>query len=215
MITVYAETPLVLQIALGQEAADGCQRLLDLASNEELELAVPRVSVVETLYVWRRRANERRELMNELTRQANELERTDFETHRSAVESLRDANLHVADLADDEREELHRTTQRLFATARLIDVDLAIFDEAYRLENEGLTSVDALAIAAILADARSRDEPRKFLSLDRKAINASVRKTLTDAGVGVCTDLGALAGWLSSHDVKLEAATSDSTTRGS
>lgn len=75
--------------------------------------------------------------------------------------------------------------------------------EGFNIERRvGLTSVDALAVATILDDAKTLSHDRAFLSLDKKSMAPAVQE-LKDAGVQVCSEPASLEAWLRARGVAL------------
>ena len=215
MITVYAESPFVMQLALRQEHAVRCDALLGQAAKKTIDLALPIVALVEPLYTWRVRANDRLRLGNEWKRQIGQWQRTEAVTYKDAAVALNEAVLKAAAIDGEERLSIDAAITRVSAACRLLPLEPDLFSAAYRLEAKALTSIDAVVAATILHDARAlaaadkravaddraAGHDRALLAFDGKAINAAVEADFVTLGVKVFRRPDALAGWLDSLGV--------------
>lgn len=203
MITVYVECPFVVQLALKQEHAGDCERIANDGTGDSFEIALPIVALVEPLYMQRGDVNDRRRLAGSWRTQANQLKRTNATTHRDAVAAIEEALVKVAPIDDEERTSIAETIARLSKTCRLLAFRESLFSEGFSLERRmGLTSVDALAVATIIDEARMLTHDRAFLSLDKKSMAPAVPE-LKDAGVDVCNEPASLEAWLKARGVTL------------
>jgi predicted nucleic acid-binding protein len=203
VITVYVECPFVLQLALKQEHAEQCERIASAAAGGTFEIALPIVALVEPLYVQRGDVNERRKLASAWRTQANQLKRTSAVTHQDAVAAMEEALVKVAPIDDADRKSIADTISRLSRTCRLLPFQESLFAEGFSIERRmGLTSVDALAVATILDEARTLSHDRAFLSLDKKSM-ASAIPELKGAGLHVCGEPASLEAWLKARGVTL------------
>lgn len=213
MIRLFVETPFVLQLALRQEQAGVCAQLLDLAESGALELVVPLLALVEPLGTFRLRTNKHRERNNRWREEARDLARTDEPRYRSAAQALKEARLHMAEMDDEERRRLDAVIARTWKSARIALPSASTFQIAYELERKGQsgkgqTSIDALAIATILEDARAAPIEAKmaFYALDRRAVNTFIVTDLSAANVKLFSHPQPLASWLKSERVDLAVA---------
>lgn len=199
MITIYAESPYLLQIALRQEHSRACEDLLDRTDQRTIEIAVPIVALVEPLTTWRLRVSDRARVGEEWRKQARELARTDSPIYKDAAAALQEALLKTAAMDDEERGNIDAAIARVSAKARLMPFKAELFAAGYAMEaRTGLTSIDALAAVTILADD-ARPDPageRVFLSLDKKSYTAAALEEFRSAGVQVFHQADALTGWL-------------------
>jgi hypothetical protein len=204
VIRIFVETPFVLQLALRQEHAAFCTRLLDLADSGEIEIVVPLLALVEPLGTLRLRALKNIERNNRWRTEARDLARTNEPHYRQAAEALQDAGLHTAQMDDEERRNLNEVITRLWKSVRVALPSATTFQTAFELESaKGQTGIDALAIASILEDARSAppDARMGFFALDQKAVNALIRPDLSAANVKLFLETKQLTGWLKSEKV--------------
>jgi predicted nucleic acid-binding protein len=206
VITVYVECPFVLQLALKQEHAEYCERIASAATGGAFEIALPIVALVGPLYVQRGDLNERRKLASAWRAQANQLKRTNAVTHQDAVAAMEEALVKVAPIDDADRTSIADTIARLSRTCRLLPFHESLFAQGFSIERRmGLTSVDALAVATILDEARTLNplsHDRAFLALDKKSM-ASAIPELRAAGVQMCGEPASLEAWLKARGVTL------------
>lgn len=203
MITVYAESPFVLQLAWKQEHEELCERIVNGAAGHAFELVLPMVALVEPLYVQRKNSMDRRNVAELWRKQARQLKRTNASTYQDAVAAMEDALVKAAAIEDEERASIAATISRLSAICRVLPFRESLFGEGFGIERRlDLTSVDALAIATILDDARAMTNDRAFLSLDRKSMAPAV-SLLKDAGMDVCSAPASLEAWLRARGVTL------------
>lgn len=203
MITVYIECPFVLQLALKQEQAEACDRIANGVAGGSFELALPIVALVEPLYVQRGNFMERRRVAELWRSQATQLKRTNTTVHQDAVAAMEDALVKAAPVDDQERSGIADTIARLSRTCRLLPFRESLFAEGFDIERRlSLTSVDALAVATILDDARTLRNDRAFLSLDKKSMTPA-NSELKVVGVEVCNEALSLEAWLKYRGVTL------------
>jgi hypothetical protein len=203
VITVYAECPFVLQLALKQEHAEICERIANGAMGRAFELALPIVALVEPLYVQRGNFIERRRVADLWRVQATQLKRTNATMHQDAVAAMEDALVKAAPIDDEERTSIAETIARLSKICRLLPFRESLFAEGFSLERRmGLTSVDALAVVTILDEAKTLSNDRAFLSLDKKSM-APAGPELAAAGVQMCNEPESLEAWLKARGVIL------------
>jgi len=203
VITVYTECPFVLQLALKQEHAEDCERIAKGATGGAFELVLPIVALVEPLYVQRGNYMERRRVADLWRAQANQLKRTNAALHQDAVAAMEEALVKAARIDDEERTSIAETIAHLSKACRLLPFRETLFAEGFGIERRmGLTSVDALAVATILDEARASSNDRAFLSLDKKSMTPAVPQ-LRDAGVQICNEPASLEAWLRARGVSL------------
>lgn len=203
MITVYVECPFVLELALKQEQAEDCERVVNGARGGGFELALPIVALVEPLYALRGSSEKRKRAAEQWQAQVAQFKKTDTSLHRDAVSAMQDALLKMAKIEDHERRSVADTAGRLSAQCRLLPVRDSLFAKGFDLEQHfGLTSVDALAVSTIMDDAKTRGHDRVFLSLDKKSMTPIIPE-LNTLGVDVCHRAESLAGWLKKRGVTL------------
>jgi hypothetical protein len=205
---IYVEAPFVWQLALRQEHAAACEQLLMLASSGAIVLALPLVALIETLNTVRVRTSKQSELNNSWRDAARQLARSDGTAYQEAATALQTALLKTAEMASDERRNLDKVIAQIGSCAQVLLPTIGQFAGAYFLEAKGPTSLDALALACILDDARKLDasSDRALLALDQKAISPTIAEMLKVADIKVFGSPHQLAPWLASKGVTLRLA---------
>jgi hypothetical protein len=213
---IYAEAPFVWQLALRQEHFQACEQLLELASAGTIVLALPLVALIETLGTVRLRSNKRNELNNSWREEARQLARTASTGYQDAAKALQEALLKTAEMASDERKNLNKVIARVGECARILLPTIGQFADAYLIEAKGPTSLDALALACILEDARNLDASREraLLAFDRRAVSVPVTEELKSAGIKVFGTPDQLVPWLASRGITLTLASTNAALGG-
>ena len=193
----------MLELALKQEQAENCERIVNGVRGGVYELALPIVALVEPLYAHRGSSEKRKRVAEQWQEQLAQFKKTDTPLHRDAVTAIQDALVKTAKIEDYERRRIADTAGRLSAQCRLLPVRDSLFAEGFNLERHlGLTSVDALAISTIMDDARTLSHDRVFLSLDKKSMTPVISELKT-LRVDVCHKADNLEGWLKARGVTL------------
>jgi predicted nucleic acid-binding protein len=150
-LTLFVESNFVLEIALGQQDSTAAERLLMLAEQARIELALPAFSLSEPFSTVIRRVRDRRNLVAEFNRHVRELDRS--VPHQQDVAALRPMPDIVTQIDQRELTRLDDTIRRLLAIARMIPSDSAVFDTAltYRVDFD-LETPDAIVLATVVAD---------------------------------------------------------------
>jgi hypothetical protein len=135
--------------------------------------------------------------------QATQLKRTNATVHRDAVAAMEEALVKAAPIDDEERTSIAEAIARLSQTCRLLPFRERLFAEGFSIERRmGLTSVDALAVATILDEAKTLSNDRAFLSLDKKSMTPAAPE-LRAVGVQMCNEPAGLEAWLKARGVTL------------
>ncbi len=156
MIAVYVETNFVLELALEQEEADSCGKILDLAVHARISLLVPAFSLAEPHGAISGRAKARSRLGNELRPQLRELGRSKPLQH---VPGAFDALAKVLVESEQwEREGVRKTVMELLDSADIIPLTGSILADAASLQDRfGIASgQDSIVLASVLMDLKSR-----------------------------------------------------------
>jgi len=174
-------------------------------------LALPLVALIEALGTVRLRTNKRKELNNSWREEARQLARTAGTAYQDAARALQEALLKTAEMASDERKNLNKVIDRIGTCATILSPAIGQFADAYLIEAKGPTSLDALALACILEDARNLDAStgRALLAFDRKAVSIPITEDLKSADIKVFGTPDQLAPWLASRGVTLALASTD------
>jgi predicted nucleic acid-binding protein len=172
-MTVYVESNFVLAIALGQEDADDAERLLKMAEEDRVDLALSSFALSEPYATVTQRGRARRRVITSINEQVRELARSSL--HLEVVAALRPIALALANVERSEMEMLETTVRRLLHSGRSIEVDLSVFEQSLVLERRhGLSPQDAVILATVLANLtrRSTDGRAIFVGKNRRDFGA-------------------------------------------
>lgn len=190
---VYAESNFVLEIVLEQEQHPACEELVSLAASHSIELVLPAYALLEPHDTIVRRAKGSQQLRADLDKRRRELQRTAMKAG-DALQLRRVSDL----LLRSEQEASRRfiaVRERLLAASHLVAIDASTLGEATRLvDGLGLELLDAVMLAAVLADAASRPSPSVFLNRNTKDFDdPAIAARLRALG---CELIGSFAGGL-------------------
>lgn len=172
MVIVYVESNFVLELSLGQEQAEACEQLLELAEQGRIELAVPAFALVEPLWTLKELTARRGRKLKEIRDEFAQMHRNPLfkELGQSVHEELRGL---FETCRDEEVAQHARVRGRLLAVATTIPLDARILREADRLNGElDLDHFDAIMLASILTDLAGRSGPSLFLNRNTKDFSA-------------------------------------------
>jgi len=169
---------------------------------------LPLVALIEALGTVRLRSNKRKELNNSWREEARQLARTAGTAYQDAARALQEALLKTAEMARGEHKNLNKVIARIGTCATILLPTIGQFADSYLIEAKGPTSLDALALACILEDARNLDAStgRALLAFDRKAVSAPITEDLKSADIKVFGTPDQLAPWLASSGITLTLA---------
>ncbi|HWE36158.1 MAG TPA: hypothetical protein VG406_06265 [Isosphaeraceae bacterium] len=148
---IYAESNLVLELALDQEQADAARRIVELAEAGRVALVLPAVALSEPFSNLAYRQRERRRIIGEIQRERAQLQRSAM--HRHLAVALAEISDRWDSLANVEDVALNVVAARLFRTAGLLPIDSHVFEAGleYQVKYE-LRPQDAIIYASIVAD---------------------------------------------------------------
>lgn len=156
---LYVETNFILEIALLQEEAGDCDRIVHLCEQGKVELVIPAFSMVEPYETLTRRHKRRIQLHKELLAEFGQLART--QSYHEQREAMTEVTSLMVRSADDEKERLDRTLQRLFNLSHVIPLDSKILSSASTCRaSQGLSPQDPIVYASVLdhVQVRSREQ---------------------------------------------------------
>ena len=159
---LYVETNFVLELALEQTEHAACQRILELAEQRAVELALPAFSIYEAY-----RALSGKQLGIRRITQALDAE-VNLQLHRT--EEFAELNRGVTDLVGTLAKSLERAESRLTSLdSRLLDVAeiLPLGPSQLRTRSSSLGFADAMVYASIQGDPRSGSVPSCFVTTNK------------------------------------------------
>ena len=167
---LYAESNLLLEVALAQEQAEAARGLIALAETGKVRLIVPILALVEPIWTLTRKHQERLDLWNRLDADIRQLGRSAHS--QDVARSLMTGIQGVRDTAPEEDRLYDELLVRLVGVAEFANLDTGVLlgSDAVR-DVYGLGRLDALMLTSILVhlQAASPDEEKLFVSRDKKA----------------------------------------------
>jgi len=160
---VYAESNFVLEIVLEQEQHGACEKLVELAENKTIELALPAFALLEPYQTLVRREQDRVKLSKTLDDEIRQLKRT--ASMLSQMEPFDKATALLLQASQKADTRFSDVRARLLATSRLLVIDGPSIAKASEfIRDFGLELPDALMLASVLEDATARRSPSVFLN---------------------------------------------------
>lgn len=165
---VYAESNLVLELALQQAEATACERLLELAAANRIELVLPSLSIAEPYWTCNHRARKREELHTRMVDELRQIGRS--LPHAEQVHETSQVVGILLKVSEAERNGLEGALGRLLGASTVADLDSAGYTEAMALQrSRGLEPHDAIIYATVLRHMRGKGgEPKCFLNRNTK-----------------------------------------------
>jgi len=133
-MNVYIETNFVLELAFVQEQHDACAKILALCETGIAHLVLPAFCIAESYERLIRRANNRRQIANDLEPELREISRS--EPYVSEVDALQSITSLLVRCSQDEDQRLNNVLEQLLAVADVIPFETGILLNAarYRVE---------------------------------------------------------------------------------
>jgi len=167
-LIVYVETNFVLELAYLRPTSDNCQRLLELARNDRIDIVVSSFALVEARLAWQRNVKRRNRLHAAVRTELGELSRS-----RPLVDIPTQSQAFVAALIDTAQQDRARLEIAIETLADIGTVTLTpsrTLARAYEIEQRlGLSPQDALVYASVIEHIESDDSPDKlFVTQNRR-----------------------------------------------
>jgi predicted nucleic acid-binding protein len=176
-VRVYVESNFVLEIVLEQEQHQACKEVLDLATNQTIELVLPAFALLEPYESMVRDERDGKVLAQSLRASANMLKRT--ASLAAEVQRLHDAGDLLVQAAQQAWTRFHNLRMTLVDVAQILVIDAATLREASNLTAAfGLDLPDAVMLASVLADAGAQRSPSVFINRNRKDFDNDVKARL-------------------------------------
>ena len=156
-MNVYVETNFVLELSLQQEQATNCEDILTACDSGKINLIIPAFCLAESLETLHRQNQKRKELQQKLNVEVNQLSRN--AAYKNRLQAIQDIESLLIESNRDERLRFENYRQRLFKTARIIDLSGNILSEATVFEHTpyDLTPQDAVVYATVLSHLKQAD----------------------------------------------------------
>ena len=178
---VYVESNFVLELAFLQEHHEQCDKIISLAASRQIDLVIPTISLTEPYETLTRRARQRSDLQERLTRELRELSRS--EPYSEISERSRDITALLVRSGEEEKGRLDATLGQLLEHCEIIPIGSNTLRAAIAFqESYGLQPQDSIVFASIsdhLCSALAG--PKCFLNRDSKDfLNPDIVQQLTD-----------------------------------
>lgn len=173
-MNVYIETNFVLELTFHQEYSEACEELLQLSEQGRFHLVIPAYSLAEPHEKLRRQEVNRKELQLKLNTELGQLRRNS--TYAERIESLTNITQLLIQSTEEASQSFSNYRTRLFSTAEIIPLTLAVLKLAAEYENL-LPPQDAIVYASVLTHLQQNNTPACFINSNRKDFDDP---TLTD-----------------------------------
>jgi predicted nucleic acid-binding protein len=151
----YVESNFLLEIVLGQEQAASAESLLQLAEYGTITLVAPCLALAEPFATITQRERTRRKLVNDISATLRDLQRST--PYQGEVTLVSQAVNALASITGRELASLQAATQRLLATATIIELESARFAQALAYQSQyGLLPQDSIIYACVVSDLQAR-----------------------------------------------------------
>lgn len=168
-MNVFVETNFVLELALEQQEAPSCRKLVDLAQAKSIRLLLPAYSFIEPHETLTRRQLDRGDLRKRVSRELTQLARSKPLAKRTAA-SQEIVKL-LAESDEYETRQVEQVKQRLWLVGDVLPIDLGVLQRAAECRAAyDLSAQDAIVYASI----RSR------LELDHASVSCFLSRNPAD-----------------------------------
>jgi predicted nucleic acid-binding protein len=166
-MVIYVETNFVLELALRQEQAAFCRRILARCLGGQSRLVLPAFSLAEPFHAIVGRFKQRRQAAEGIRTQLRQLSR--HETLAQEVEALQSVTAFLVRSEVEERKSLQVAVQEVVRIAGIIPLDASTLDEAFEVERTfKLSPQDSIVLASVLGHLQ-RERPEQSCFLNRNA----------------------------------------------
>jgi predicted nucleic acid-binding protein len=165
-LTLYVESNFVFEIALGQEELDSAEKILSMAERGAVQIALPSFALTEPFSRVTRSIRDRQILVRQLNAQVEQLGRST--PHKEEVGELQLMPSLIGRIDQREADRLHDTVGRILSTARLIELDRSMFQNAIDYKTRfGLSIEDAIILAVVIEDLKRFRSPKQHMFANR------------------------------------------------
>jgi len=149
-VNVFVESNFVLELALEQQDAPSCDKLVDLARAKAIRLLLPAYSFIEPHETLTRRQLDRTSLWSRVSKELAQLARSSPLTERAAA-SQEIVKL-LVESAEFETKRIEKVKQRLYLMGEVLPLDLNVLRSAAECQADyDLSPQDAIVYASIRA----------------------------------------------------------------
>jgi len=165
---LITETNFVLELAFRQDEVRECDRLVELAVDGTLELAVPACSLFEPYETLVRRSKARDSLLEAFKREVNELARSEFyvELPRTAEEIVKP----ISGSSNVYENSLREALLSIVRVATIIPLSSEVMNKALEFQEGGwISPQDSVVLASVFFFVRDRaGDPKLFANTNMK-----------------------------------------------
>lgn len=152
---VAAETNFILELAFRHDEASQCDRLIELAAERSIELAVPACSLFEPYETLVRRSKQRARLLEKFKFEVQQLARSEFYT--VLPDKAKEIVEPIAGSTYVYENSLRRALIRVLSVSRIIPLSAGVMTLSFELQETcSLDPQDAIVLASVLLFMREK-----------------------------------------------------------
>jgi predicted nucleic acid-binding protein len=147
-VNVFVESNLVLELALAQQEAPSCRKLVSLARTKAIRLFLPSYSFVEPHETLTRRKLDRESLRSQLSKELTQLARSEQLAERASAS--RETVKLLFESSEYEAIQIEKVKQRLWSVSEVLSLDVKVLRTAAECQADyNLSAQDAIVYASI------------------------------------------------------------------
>lgn len=148
---ILVETNFVQELVFLQEQYESCEKILTLSEEGRAAIVIPAFSLIEPLDKLHRQKNARQEIQKQLNTEIKQLSRT--AGYEARLDEIKELDLLFAKSIEDERKRFEAYRQRIFATSKILPLDLAVLTSSVAYETSlNLSTQDAIVYASVISE---------------------------------------------------------------
>ena len=149
-MVVYVETDFILEMGYQQAESEFCERIVELAENDQIVLTIPSFSIGESYETSYRREKERKSFADDLDRRRSQLSySSDRDTLARHIQTVIETLL---ESIDQDNRRLSRVLSRLTTSAEFISLSRSSLAMAQQFQNDmQMVPPDSLVLSSVVA----------------------------------------------------------------
>jgi predicted nucleic acid-binding protein len=156
---VYVESNFVLELAYFQEEHEFCERLLELATLQKIQLVIPAYCIAEPYHAWVQKAQKRKEISQRFADEIKELSRS--KPYAEMTQMLQPVPVKLLESSKAEKRVLDSKLLQILSVALVIPLEKTIVESAIGLQiSRGLLTQDSIVYASVLAHLKSVEDSK-------------------------------------------------------
>ena len=157
-MVVYVETNFILEMGYQQAESEFCERIVELAENDQIVLTIPSFSIGESYETSYRREKERKSFADDLDRRRSQLSySSDRDTLARHIQTVIETLL---ESIDQDNRRLSRVLSRLTTSAEFISLSRSSLAMAQQFQNDMQMDPTRLSGSLISCGASFRNRSR-------------------------------------------------------